>query len=190
MAALHQSGRHAEAPEAFRLLRRGMDTVPIVVVCGAPETGKTAFAVHVAHRLRTAFPDGQWFVRLSTSDGHPRTLADVLAVMLITAGIEQADIPEGLGARAARLRALLVLDDARVLTLEPLSQDEAVGLLSRLIGPATPHGMLTEISRLCDDLSGPTPDRDQHDGPLPHRAGALPRRAALAGSALPAHGAR
>ncbi|MFC4116991.1 AfsR/SARP family transcriptional regulator [Nonomuraea zeae] len=102
-----------------QLLHRDVGVVPIVVVGGGPGMGKTAFAVHVAHRVRTAFPDGQWFVRLRTSDGSPRDPVDVLAEMLISAGLDRADIPDGLSARAARLRALLadrsvllVLDDA------------------------------------------------------------------------------
>ncbi|NUT09004.1 MAG: AfsR/SARP family transcriptional regulator [Nonomuraea sp.] len=177
-----------------QLLHRESGSVPIMAVCGAPGTGKTAFAVHVAHRVRTAFPDGQWFVRLRTSDGLPRDPADILAEMLVTAGLDQSEIPDGLGPRAARLRALLAdrsvllvlddaadatqvrhllpgttecavivtsgaslwglaaLEDARVVMLEPLRRDEAMRLLSGLIGQSTHHAVLAEIARLCDDL--------------------------------------
>nr|WP_197093416.1 BTAD domain-containing putative transcriptional regulator [Nonomuraea sp. SBT364] len=188
-------GRSEMVSEATaRLLHRDVGVVPIVVVGGGPGTGKTAFAVHVAHRVRTAFPDGQWFVRLRTPDGSPRDPAEVLAEMLISAGLDRADIPDGLGARAGRLRALLAdrsvllvlddafdatqvrsllpgttecavlvtsganlwglaaLEDARVLMLEPLRRDEATLLLAGLIGRTTPHGLLAEIARLCDDL--------------------------------------
>ncbi|MCA2228729.1 AfsR/SARP family transcriptional regulator [Nonomuraea aurantiaca] len=113
-------GRSELVSEATaQLLHQDVGVVPIVVVGGGPGTGKTAFAVHVAHRVRAAFPDGQWFVRLRTPDGGPRDPADVLAEMLVSAGLDQRDAPDGLGARAARLRALLadrsvllVLDDA------------------------------------------------------------------------------
>ncbi|MGI5269160.1 BTAD domain-containing putative transcriptional regulator [Nonomuraea sp. CA-218870] len=93
--------------------------VPILAVCGAPGTGKTALAVRIAHRVRSAFPDGQWFVRLRDAEGRPRDPSDMLAEALLAAGVDRASLPDDLAARAARLRAelagrslLLVLDDA------------------------------------------------------------------------------
>ncbi|MEV0169296.1 hypothetical protein [Nonomuraea fuscirosea] len=96
-----------------------MCRLPIVVVSGGPGTGKAAFAVHVAHIVRTAFPDGHWFVRPRTSDERARDPANVLAEMLVSARLDPGGHPDGLGTRAARLRVLLadrsvllVLDDA------------------------------------------------------------------------------
>src|SRR5712691_10949738 len=83
--------------------------------------GKTAFAVHAAHRLALAFPDGQYFLPLHahTAGQRPVDPADALASLLLTAGVPAAAIPPGLEARAARWRdqvagkkILLLLDDA------------------------------------------------------------------------------
>ena len=43
----------------------------IAVVTGMPGVGKTTFAVHVAHRVRSRYPDGQLYASLRTPDGAP-----------------------------------------------------------------------------------------------------------------------
>jgi tetratricopeptide (TPR) repeat protein len=83
--------------------------------------GKTALAVHAAHRLAGRFPDGQFFVPLHAHTPGQRLVdpADALASLLLTAGAAAQQIPPGLEARAARWRdfaagkkILLLLDDA------------------------------------------------------------------------------
>src|SRR5215469_10563063 len=83
--------------------------------------GKTAFAVHAAHRLAGGFPDGQFFLPLHahTPGQRPVEPADALASLLLTAGVAAQQIPPGLEARAARWRdhlagkkVLLLLDGA------------------------------------------------------------------------------
>jgi tetratricopeptide (TPR) repeat protein len=95
--------------------------VGIHAIGGMPGVGKTAFAVHAAHRLAGNFPDGQFFLPLHahTAGQRPVDPADALASLLLTAGVAAAQIPPGLDARAARWRdyaagkkILLVLDDA------------------------------------------------------------------------------
>ncbi|AMW15063.1 transcriptional regulator, SARP family protein [Streptomyces qaidamensis] len=93
-------------------------TVP-VILSGSPGVGKTALAVHLCHRLRAAFPDGQWYVRLSGTGDRPRDPAEVLSALLRTCGQEPHTIPEPLEDRAAVFRGrladrkvLLVLDNA------------------------------------------------------------------------------
>jgi DNA-binding SARP family transcriptional activator/tetratricopeptide (TPR) repeat protein len=101
--------------------------MPVVTIAGLPGVGKTALGVRAAHRLRSRFPDGQWFVRLGGATG-PRDPADVLADLLRGSGVEPGDIPDRLDARAAAFRArladrrvLLLLDDASGADqLEPL----------------------------------------------------------------------
>ncbi|MFD5788706.1 BTAD domain-containing putative transcriptional regulator [Streptomyces sp. NPDC127037] len=104
--------------EALFAAAQGETTAPVVIT-GTPGVGKTALAVHLGHRLRHAFPDGQWYVRLLGAGDRPRDPSEVLAALLQASGLDAATIPEPLEDRAAvfrgRLtgrRVLIVLDDA------------------------------------------------------------------------------
>ncbi|UOZ05050.1 BTAD domain-containing putative transcriptional regulator [Amycolatopsis sp. WQ 127309] len=103
-----------------------------VVLTGAPGTGKTALAMHVAHRLADRFPDGQLYVDLAGT-GAPRDPAEVLADFLHALGVTGTAVPAGLGQRAALFRSrlagrrvLLVLDDtATAAQVRPLLPGDA-----------------------------------------------------------------
>src|SRR3974390_2060519 len=86
--------------------------------------GKTTFAVHAAHRLAGAFPDGQFFLPLHahTPGRAPVDPADALASPLLPAGVPAAPGP----------RRLPALQGAAVLSLEALPPAEAATLLVRL----------------------------------------------------------
>ena len=95
--------------------------VGIHAIGGMAGVGKTAFAVHAAHRLAGRFPAGQIFLPLHghTPGQQPVDPADALASLLLTAGVSAAQIPAGLEARMALWRdrlaekqLLLILDDA------------------------------------------------------------------------------
>jgi tetratricopeptide (TPR) repeat protein/transcriptional regulator with XRE-family HTH domain len=118
--------------------------VGIHAVGGMAGVGKTTFAVHAAHRLAVAFPDGQFFLPLHahTAGHRPVDPADALASLLLTAGVPAAQIPPGLDARAGRWRdqvadkkILLLLDDAagheQVRALLPASAGSLVLVTSR-----------------------------------------------------------
>ena len=83
--------------------------------------GKTALAVHAAHRLSGQFPDGQLFIDLNgyTQGRNPRTPGDALDWLLRALDIRPQRIPRDIDERAAlyrqRLagtRTLIVLDNA------------------------------------------------------------------------------
>ena len=57
------------------------------VLYGPNDLGKSTLAVHVAHRVRDAFPDGQLFVDLAGTSECPREAADVLAELLRGLGV-------------------------------------------------------------------------------------------------------
>lgn len=86
---------------------RARDGVPVVAISGMPGSGKTALALHVAHMVRTCFPDGQLWVPLDGTTGAPRDPGEVLYELLLALGLRAASIPRSTGMRAATFRSLL-----------------------------------------------------------------------------------
>ena len=93
----------------------------LYAVDGMAGIGKTAFAVHAAHKLAARFPDGQIFLRLHahTAGQRPVDPAQALVTLLLSTGVAPQQIPPGLEARSACWRGhladkkvLVVLDDA------------------------------------------------------------------------------
>lgn len=91
----------------------------VCVVCGPGGVGKSALALHAAHRMRDRFPGGILFADLQGLDPKPADPGAVLAAFLRALGIEGQAMPADVAARAALLhsvtagRALLfVLDNA------------------------------------------------------------------------------
>jgi tetratricopeptide (TPR) repeat protein/transcriptional regulator with XRE-family HTH domain len=111
----------AQLMEKLASMAANGEVVGIHAIDGMAGIGKTTFAVHAAHHLAGAFPDGQFFLPLHahTAGQRPVDPADGLASLLLTAGVPAAQIPPGLQARAGRWRdqvagkkILLLLDDA------------------------------------------------------------------------------
>ena len=151
-------------------------TVVISAIDGMAGVGKSALAIHAAHRVRGRFPDGQLFVDLRghTPGVEPMTSGDALDWLLRSVGVPQQLIPRDLDRRAAFYRERLAgtatlvlldnaasaaqvrpllpgtpgclvlvtsrrrlsgLDGAHTLTLDLLSEAEAVALLHQVAGP-------------------------------------------------------
>jgi transcriptional regulator with XRE-family HTH domain len=141
------TGRQRELRELVEAAAGGAGSggvVGIHAIGGMAGVGKTAFAVHAAHRLADRFPAGQIFLPLHghTPGQRPVDPGDALASLLLTAGVAAAQIPPGLQARMALWRdrlagrqLLLVLDDAasseQVLPLLPGSGGSLVLVTSR-----------------------------------------------------------
>jgi transcriptional regulator with XRE-family HTH domain len=103
------TGRQAELGQLMGALAAAAadgGVVGIHAIDGMAGIGKTTFAVHGAHRLAGAFPDGQFFLPLHahTAGQRPVDPADALASLLLIAGVPAAAIPPGLAARAGRWR--------------------------------------------------------------------------------------
>ena len=99
---------------------RGTGAAAVQAVSGAAGAGKTALAVHVAHRVRDTFADGQLYADLKGSGPAPEEPVEVLARLLRDLGLPPEAVPADPQERAARYRSLLagrrllvVLDDAR-----------------------------------------------------------------------------
>lgn len=114
---VHLAGRTDELAAARRA---ATGIAPVLLVDGMAGVGKTALAVHAAHRLAPGYPDGQFFVNLR--GGEPRGMlcpSAALERLLRGIGVPSADIPSDVEERSAlwrselaRRRVLLVLDDA------------------------------------------------------------------------------
>ena len=141
------AGFTGRAPELARIedaARTGADAAgpAIVTVHGAPGVGKSALAVHAAHRLVTRFPDGQLYADLGGGPASADPLA-ALSGFLRALGAPARDVGT-LGEDAARFRSLtagrallVVLDNAadaaQVRWLLPAGPGSAVLITSRRV---------------------------------------------------------
>lgn len=100
-------GRDAELAELDVRLRTGSSPV-VVIITGMPGVGKTALAVHWAHRMAERFPSGQLYVNLrGYSADPPVEPAASLASFLRALGVPDERLPRALDERAALYRSLL-----------------------------------------------------------------------------------
>ncbi|WP_158102232.1 BTAD domain-containing putative transcriptional regulator [Streptomyces cacaoi] len=115
---------------------RGRPAAPAVALVGEAGVGKTALAVHWAHRMRGSFPDGQLYIDLGGHGPHaPLTPGDALAILL--AGVYPGSLPEGTAARTALWRS--VLADRRMLVVLDNAHD------SGQVRPLLPGGDHTVV---------------------------------------------
>ncbi|MFD6158120.1 BTAD domain-containing putative transcriptional regulator [Nocardia sp. NPDC060256] len=119
----------------------------VVAITGMAGLGKTALAVHLAHRVRRSYPDGVLHLDLGGTDGQPRSTDLLIEAALRAFGFEPSELPLDRTSRTdlwrtmvARKRVLLLLDNARdVEHLTPL-----------LPGPGTATVLVTSRSSLAE----------------------------------------
>jgi tetratricopeptide (TPR) repeat protein/DNA-binding XRE family transcriptional regulator len=202
-AVPHFTGRATELGALGRILddaeAGGPGTVVISAIGGTAGVGKTALALHWAHRVAARFGDGQLHVNLRGYDpsGDPVTPAEAIRGFLDALGVPPNSIPPVPQAQAGLYRSLLagkqmliVLDNARdeqqvrpllpaspgslvlvtsrgelsglaaaegarLVTLDVLSHDEAVQMLTARLGAAratAEPGAARRIASLCAHL--------------------------------------
>ncbi|AXX33589.1 tetratricopeptide repeat protein [Actinosynnema pretiosum subsp. pretiosum] len=121
--------------------------VGLCVVTGTAGVGKTSLAVHWAHRVSAAFPDGQLYVNLRGYDpGPPVTPAHALDHFLRSLRDPGEPVPADLESRAAAYRSMLA--GRRVLVLLDNASDVAQ-VRPLLPGTAGCLVVITSRSRLA-----------------------------------------
>jgi DNA-binding SARP family transcriptional activator len=204
------TGRGQHLEQLDRLLTGDWYATAVVIsaIAGTAGVGKTALAVHWAHRARDRFPDGQLYVRLQGSQPNLLDPAEVLAGLLRDLGVQGAAIPAALEERSRLYRALLadrrvlvVLDDAageaQVRPLLPGSSGCGVLVTSRraLAGLEGVHLLALDVlprmeaMELLGKLAGPerVEAEAQAAEVIAERCGLLPLALRIAGAKLAAN---
>ncbi|MFF3597293.1 ATP-binding protein [Kitasatospora indigofera] len=120
------TGREAELGQFAALIEARPPGAPgargvVVIVSGAPGTGKTTLALHAARRLAPEFPDGQLLVDLRGTDDQPASPEELMLTVLKALGVPDRELAKaGPNERPGLYRqvlaerpCLLVLDNAR-----------------------------------------------------------------------------
>jgi tetratricopeptide (TPR) repeat protein/transcriptional regulator with XRE-family HTH domain len=167
------AGRAAELAGLDRLLTAGSPepaTVVISAVSGTAGVGKTALAVHWAHRVAGQFPDGQLYVNLRGFGPDEQVMdpAEAVRGFLDALGVPPQRIPAGLDAQAGLYRSLLsgrriliVLDNARDSAQARPLLPGAPGCLALVTSRSQLSGLVTDGARpLGLDLLTPGESRE------------------------------
>jgi tetratricopeptide (TPR) repeat protein/transcriptional regulator with XRE-family HTH domain len=142
------TGRAAELETLTRILDdAGMGapgTVVISAIGGTAGVGKTALALHWAHRVAPRFGDGQLYVNLRGFDpsGTPVTPDEAIRGFLDALGVPPNRVPAVQEAQAARYRGLLA--DRKMLIVLDNARDE---WQVRPLLPASPGSLVVVTSR-------------------------------------------
>ncbi|GAB2571513.1 BTAD domain-containing putative transcriptional regulator [Streptomyces capparidis] len=157
LAALDALALDAPAPPAGRPPGRAV----ICLVTGAGGVGKTALAVHWAHRVRERFPDGQLYVNLRGFGPAETALPppEALRTLLDAFRLPHDRIPDGFEAQTALYRELLAERRLLILLDNARDADQVRPLL-----PDSPGSVVLVTSR--SELSGLVVADGAHPLPL------------------------
>jgi tetratricopeptide (TPR) repeat protein len=140
--------RQTEVRALTRLVspKRAGGISAVVVVTGSAGVGKTALALHWAHRVRDKFPDGELYANLRGFDaGPPVSVEVVLDRFLRDLGLPPDSMPMDIDGRAALFRSLIA--DRRILIV--LDNVADVGQVRPLIpGGGGPFLIITSRNQL------------------------------------------
>ncbi|MQA95366.1 MAG: tetratricopeptide repeat protein [Streptosporangiales bacterium] len=146
---------------------RTTDAARVAVVSGPAGIGKSALALHWAHRVRSEYPDGQLFADLrGHAPGDPISPAHILGGFLRALGFRPDHMPADPGELAALYRSatadrrlLVILDDAlsaaQIRPLLPATTDSLAVVTSRwrLTGLLARGARAIQLDRLDEDAA-------------------------------------
>ncbi len=152
----------AAACEALTPGKVDARAVPVVSITGRAGIGKSALAVHVAHRMLRSYPDGQLYASFDAAAGRS---AQVLQRFLRALGVDRADVPPELDEQAHLYRSRLagqrilvlldgVTDESQIQPLLPGSGSCGVIVTSRsaLVGLPGAHRVRPRLLAPADGL--------------------------------------
>lgn len=129
------TGRRPQLSILDKVVAGAEEGVTITAISGTAGVGKTALAVHWAHRVRDRFPDGQLYANLrGHSKGGPTPPAEVLAQFLCALEVPAERVPVDVETAAAMYRTLTTDRKVLVLLDNAASPDQVRPLLPA--GPA------------------------------------------------------
>jgi DNA-binding SARP family transcriptional activator len=207
------TGRSAELRRLDQLLGPGRPAgAAVVAITGSAGVGKTALAVHWAHRSAARFTDGVLYLNLNGyAAGRPVRPIDALHRFLRTLGVAGDQLPSDVDEAAALYRTLLsgsatlvVLDNAaHPDQVRPLLPGSAVGAvlvtsrdrLSGLVAVDGAHRLALDVLapgdavELLSRLVGPAAVQSEVDavGDLARHCGYLPLALRIAAANLTEH---
>jgi DNA-binding SARP family transcriptional activator/tetratricopeptide (TPR) repeat protein len=142
------TGRDAELDRLDALLAGDREdtgtTVVITAISGTAGVGKTALAVHWAHRISEEFPGGQLYVNLRGfgPTGSAMKPAEAIRGFLDAFGVTPQQLPTSLEAQAALYRSLLAGRRVLILLDNAADEDQVRPLL-----PGSPGCLVIVTSR-------------------------------------------
>ncbi len=140
------AGRRAQLDALDKLLH---ESARLISVTGTAGAGKSALAVHWAHRVRERFPDGQLYLNLRGFDptGSPMSEAEAVRGLLDALRVPAERIPTAVQSCIGLYRTLMA--EKRVLIVLDNAGEAAV---VRSLLPAAPGCLVITTSR--EDLHG------------------------------------
>ncbi|GGN04766.1 AfsR/SARP family transcriptional regulator [Streptomyces fuscichromogenes] len=152
------TGRVAELRRLTAALREGRgssDVVTVEAIHGMGGAGKSALAIHLAHRLRDDFPAGVIFLHLGgrAADRTPPTPTRALRELLRLLGLDAKQLPYDLDELVALWRSLA--RDRRMLVL--LDDATSSAQIGPLLPGASPTAVLVTSRRRLPGLPGVRP---------------------------------
>lgn len=169
------TGRAGQLAELAALVPDRPAAGPVIVaITGPAGVGKTALAVHWAHRIADRFADGQLYVDLrGFSADEPMSPVEVLGRLLRGLGVSSQDIPDDLEVASAMYRSLLAGNRVLVLLDDAASAEQARPLIPGSAGCLT---LVTSRCRLAGLVARNGAHRIALDGLSPDEAADLVAR--------------